>query len=132
MFDSFDGDRDGRIDATELGRALEHYKYANLILQPLRIPSLTSALLSLRVGPHVLDKLVRKYGKSRCGSVTPTSDMNSPLQGLFRHEIGYQAMANLSVNLALKWTWTNLFAHLLLSDRCATCTTNAGEADDHR
>ena len=30
MFDSFDADRDGMIDATELGRALEHYKYANL------------------------------------------------------------------------------------------------------
>jgi hypothetical protein len=29
MFDSFDGDRDGWIDATELGRALAHYKYAN-------------------------------------------------------------------------------------------------------
>jgi Ca2+-binding EF-hand superfamily protein len=29
MFDSFDVDRDGRIDATELGRALAHYQYAN-------------------------------------------------------------------------------------------------------
>ncbi|KAI0273222.1 hypothetical protein BGY98DRAFT_998793 [Russula aff. rugulosa BPL654] len=42
MFDSFDGDRDGRIDATLLGGALEHY--------------------NLRVGSHVLDKLVKKYG----------------------------------------------------------------------
>ncbi|KAI0273208.1 hypothetical protein BGY98DRAFT_1099461 [Russula aff. rugulosa BPL654] len=42
MFDSFDADRDGRIDAAELGRALEHY--------------------NLRVGPLVLDKLVKKYG----------------------------------------------------------------------
>lgn len=29
MFDSFDEDRDGRIDATELGRALAHYQYAD-------------------------------------------------------------------------------------------------------
>jgi Ca2+-binding EF-hand superfamily protein len=29
MFDSFDIDRDGRIDAAELGQALAHYKYAN-------------------------------------------------------------------------------------------------------
>jgi hypothetical protein len=29
MFDSFDGDRDGRIDATELGRALNHYQYVH-------------------------------------------------------------------------------------------------------
>jgi Ca2+-binding EF-hand superfamily protein len=29
MFDSFDEDRDGRIDATELSRALAHYQYAN-------------------------------------------------------------------------------------------------------
>jgi Ca2+-binding EF-hand superfamily protein len=29
MFDSFDRDRDGRIDATELGSALRHYQYAN-------------------------------------------------------------------------------------------------------
>ena len=28
MFDSFDEDRDGRIDANELGRALAHYQYA--------------------------------------------------------------------------------------------------------
>lgn len=42
MFDSFDADRDGRIDAIELGRALDHYR--------------------LHVGPHVLDTLVKKYG----------------------------------------------------------------------
>ena len=30
MFDSFDTDRDGRIDASELGNALTHYKYARL------------------------------------------------------------------------------------------------------
>jgi Ca2+-binding EF-hand superfamily protein len=29
MFDSFDIDGDGRIDAADLGRALAHYKYAN-------------------------------------------------------------------------------------------------------
>jgi len=42
MFDSFDQDGDGRIDSEELGRALAHYH--------------------LRVGPHILDMLVRKYG----------------------------------------------------------------------
>jgi hypothetical protein len=42
MFDSFDSDRDGRIDATELGRALDHY--------------------GLRVGRHVLNLVVKKYG----------------------------------------------------------------------
>ncbi|KAN0119128.1 hypothetical protein V8E52_004575 [Russula decolorans] len=42
MFDSFDADRDGRIDAIELGRALDHYR--------------------LHVGRHVLDMLVKKYG----------------------------------------------------------------------
>jgi Ca2+-binding EF-hand superfamily protein len=30
MFDSFDTDRNGRIDATELVNALEHYRYARL------------------------------------------------------------------------------------------------------
>jgi hypothetical protein len=49
-----------------------------LILQPHRLPSLTSALLSLHVGRHVLDMLVKKYGKSSCRSVTPPwSCMNS-------------------------------------------------------
>lgn len=41
MFESFDADRDGKIDADELGRALAHY--------------------DLRVGPPVLDILVKKY-----------------------------------------------------------------------
>jgi len=42
MFDSFDEDRDGRIDATELGRALAYYQ--------------------IRIPPHILDTLVKKYG----------------------------------------------------------------------
>ncbi|KAI0298435.1 hypothetical protein B0F90DRAFT_701476 [Multifurca ochricompacta] len=42
MFDSFDTDRDNRIDGTELGRALAYY--------------------DLHVGPSVLDILVKKYG----------------------------------------------------------------------
>ncbi len=50
-----------------------------LILRPPRLPSLTSALLSLHVGHHVLDMLVKKYGKSSCRSVTPPwSCMNLP------------------------------------------------------
>jgi hypothetical protein len=43
---------------------------STLIHQPPRLPSLNSALLSIRVGPHILDMLVKKYGKSSCGSVT--------------------------------------------------------------
>jgi Ca2+-binding EF-hand superfamily protein len=42
MFDSFDGDRDGKIDAIELGRALDHYR--------------------IHVGRYVLDAIVKKYG----------------------------------------------------------------------
>jgi hypothetical protein len=34
MFDSFDEDRDERIDAAELGRALKHYKYARISNHP--------------------------------------------------------------------------------------------------
>lgn len=49
-----------------------------LILQPPRRPSLMSPLLSLHVGRHVLDMLVKKYGKSSCKFVTPPwSCMNS-------------------------------------------------------
>jgi len=42
MFDSFDIDRDGRIDAAELGQALDHY--------------------NLHVGQPILNMLVNKYG----------------------------------------------------------------------
>jgi len=42
MFDSFDIDRDGRIDAAELGQALAHY--------------------NLHVGQPILNMLVKKYG----------------------------------------------------------------------
>jgi len=42
MFTSFDGDRDGKIDASELGRALAHY--------------------NLQVGPPILNLLMNKYG----------------------------------------------------------------------
>jgi Ca2+-binding EF-hand superfamily protein len=34
MFDSFDVNRDGRIDTNELGRALAHYEYARLSSHP--------------------------------------------------------------------------------------------------
>jgi len=44
MFESFDIDRNGKIDADELGRALAHY--------------------DLRVGPLVLDLLVKKYASA--------------------------------------------------------------------
>lgn len=32
MFDAFDVDRDGRIDASELSKALDHYKYASPLI----------------------------------------------------------------------------------------------------
>lgn len=77
MFDSFDRDRDGRIDATELGRALAHYQYANS--STLLTSFITSALPRIRVAPHILVMLVKKYGKSGSQSVTsPWSYMNSP------------------------------------------------------
>ncbi|KAN0135043.1 hypothetical protein V8E53_007161 [Lactarius tabidus] len=44
MFESFDIDRNGKIDADELGRALAHY--------------------GLHVGPPVLDLLVKKYAST--------------------------------------------------------------------
>jgi Ca2+-binding EF-hand superfamily protein len=58
MFDSFDRDRDGRIDATELGSALAHY--------------------NIRVGSHVLEMLVRKYGVTSRNR--PTGYGNVPVQ----------------------------------------------------
>ncbi len=52
---------------------------STLTLQPSHLPSLTSALLSLHVGPHILDMLVKKYGKSSFRSVIPPwSYLNSP------------------------------------------------------
>ncbi len=42
-----------------------------LAFQPYHLSSLTSALLSLSVGPHILDMLVKKYGQSGRSSVTP-------------------------------------------------------------
>jgi Ca2+-binding EF-hand superfamily protein len=47
MFDSFDADNDGRIDAGELGRALGHY--------------------GIQVNRGTLDKLVRKHSSARRG-----------------------------------------------------------------
>jgi Ca2+-binding EF-hand superfamily protein len=43
MFDSFDGDRDGRIDTAELGLALANY--------------------GVHVGPDILDIVMKKYGE---------------------------------------------------------------------
>jgi len=54
MFDSFDTDRDGRVDASELGRALGYY--------------------NLHVGSTVIDMLVKKYGttiRHRHGGIPP-------------------------------------------------------------
>src|SRR6266436_2303689 len=42
---------------------------STLVLQTPHLLSLTSAILRLRVGPHVVDKLVKKYGKSSFRSV---------------------------------------------------------------
>jgi len=50
MFDSFDADRDGKIDANELGQALAYY--------------------NIHVGRPILDMLVKKYG------ITITSPTN--------------------------------------------------------
>ena len=61
MFESFDIDRNGKIDADELGRALAHYEYvAPLNLLPIRLLMLSN---SLHVGPRVLDLLIKKYGE---------------------------------------------------------------------
>jgi Ca2+-binding EF-hand superfamily protein len=46
MFELFDADRDGRIDADELGRALAHYEYAGSLtfqFSPLSLTVLPSA-----------------------------------------------------------------------------------------
>lgn len=61
MFESFDIDRNGKIDADELGRALAHYEY----VAPLNLPPIHFLMLSnsLRVGPRVLDLLIKKYGE---------------------------------------------------------------------
>ena len=34
MFESFDSDSDGKIDAYELGRALAHYEYVQPLVSP--------------------------------------------------------------------------------------------------
>ena len=61
MFDSFDIDRDDRMDAAELGQALAHYKYVNSDFSVLfRSPS----SISLHVGQPILNLLVNKYGES--------------------------------------------------------------------
>jgi hypothetical protein len=61
MFESFDVDRNGKIDADELGRALAHYEY----VQSLDFSrSAFKWPFSLRVGPTILDLLVKKYGES--------------------------------------------------------------------
>jgi len=69
VFDSFDIDRDGRIDAAELGQALAHYKYASSPNSLVLSRSRTS--ISLHVGQPILNMLVNKYGESD-GRVTHT------------------------------------------------------------
>jgi hypothetical protein len=63
MFESFDTDDSGTIDANELSRALAHYKYGSS--QIFRF-SHSRLLLSLHVGPPILNMLVKKYGESNC------------------------------------------------------------------
>jgi len=58
--------------------AARWHTISTLILQPSRLPSLTSALLSIRVGPRTLGMLVKKYGESGCKSITSPWYMNSP------------------------------------------------------
>jgi Ca2+-binding EF-hand superfamily protein len=60
MFESFDIDRNGKIDADELGRALAHY--------------------DLRVGLPVLDKLVQKYASTSPRSRGPQYGPPAPPQ----------------------------------------------------
>jgi len=52
MFDSFDADNDGTIDASELSRALAHY--------------------NLHVGTPILNTLVKKYGIKRSRNLHPS------------------------------------------------------------
>jgi hypothetical protein len=74
MFDSFDSDRDGKIDATELGSALAHFQYAGLSNHPIFF---STNVLSLRVAPHILDMVIKKYGESSSrSSHFPWSHMN--------------------------------------------------------
>ncbi len=62
MFESFDVDRDGKIDADELGRALAHYECVHPLIST--DPLLMEAIpFSFRVGLPVLDILVKKYGE---------------------------------------------------------------------
>lgn len=63
MFESFDTDRDGRIDATELGSALGHYRYARFPSHPDFFTN--GALFSIHVPPHILDRVVKKYSDPR-------------------------------------------------------------------
>ena len=72
MFDSFDTDHDGRVGSTELGRALDHYRYDRLLP---RLRSPTGTLLSTRVTPRILDMTMEKY----CG---PPRDGRRPGLGL--------------------------------------------------
>jgi Ca2+-binding EF-hand superfamily protein len=50
MFDSFDFDHNGTIDATELDSVMAHYR--------------------LNVSTHILDQIVMKYGESSSRSLT--------------------------------------------------------------
>ena len=62
MFESFDIDHNGAIDADELGRALAHYEYVNPLIS-VNLHLMEAILFSLRVGLPVLDLLVKKYGE---------------------------------------------------------------------
>ena len=66
MFESFDYNQDGIIDAAELSSALNHYKCVLFLPTWLRSISENSCLNnSLQVGPVVVDFLIHKYGALR-------------------------------------------------------------------
>jgi Ca2+-binding EF-hand superfamily protein len=62
MFDSFDTDRNGKIDAGELGRALAYYQYVG---SPTTLCSFTKRRSArLDVPSHILGMVIEKYGES--------------------------------------------------------------------
>ena len=62
MFDSFDENRDGLINTTELGHALANYGYARLSNHVVFFTY--GALLSMHLSPYIVDTIMKKYNKA--------------------------------------------------------------------